>query len=371
MVQADSLHGGALVEAMEAGQFYASTGVELSTLHQTDREIGLRVKTEAGVHYKIQFIGVKKGQAQSTVFKEISLESTDTSLVSYTLKPDEWFVRAKIISDKLKFNPYFPQDLEMAWTQPLGPRIWPTLSAVSALPNAHAHNDYEHNRPLLDALSQGFTSVEADVFLLKDSLYVNHNRPFFRDPARTLENMYLKPLREQIRRQGGRVYQDYKDPFYLFIDLKTEAETTYQALAKTLNRYRDIIQVCIAKQCKAGPVQVILSGNRPIDLLGKQAERLAAIDGRPVDLGKGFSTPFMPIVSDNYRNHLSWNGQGEMPAAEKEKLQNLVKKVHSEGKKLRLWASPENENVWRALREAGVDLINTDRLEELRAFLEH
>src|SRR6478672_5812077 len=35
---------------------------------------------------------------------------------------------------------------------------------VVPLANAHAHNDYEHARPLYDALDQGFTSVEADVY---------------------------------------------------------------------------------------------------------------------------------------------------------------------------------------------------------------
>ena len=38
---------------------------------------------------------------------------------------------------------------------------------ATPLANAHAHNDYEHERPLLDALDQGFTSIEADVFLVE------------------------------------------------------------------------------------------------------------------------------------------------------------------------------------------------------------
>ena len=39
-------------------------------------------------------------------------------------------------------------------------------SSPTPLPRAHAHNDYEHPRPLLDALSHGFCSVEADVHLV-------------------------------------------------------------------------------------------------------------------------------------------------------------------------------------------------------------
>ena len=43
-----------------------------------------------------------------------------------------------------------------------------------ALPAAHAHNDYLHKRPLLDALAQGFCSVEADIFLVDGALLVAH-----------------------------------------------------------------------------------------------------------------------------------------------------------------------------------------------------
>lgn len=35
---------------------------------------------------------------------------------------------------------------------------------------AHAHNDYYHRRPLLDALDHGFLSVEADIRLVDSEL---------------------------------------------------------------------------------------------------------------------------------------------------------------------------------------------------------
>ena len=41
---------------------------------------------------------------------------------------------------------------------------------VIPLSLAHAHNDYEHERPLYDAIAHGFNSVEADVFLVDDDL---------------------------------------------------------------------------------------------------------------------------------------------------------------------------------------------------------
>ena len=53
----------------------------------------------------------------------------------------------------------------------------PSKTAEAPLAGAHAHNDYEHPRPLLDALSHGFQSVEADIFLIDDQLLVAHPKP--------------------------------------------------------------------------------------------------------------------------------------------------------------------------------------------------
>jgi glycerophosphoryl diester phosphodiesterase len=77
----------------------------------------------------------------------------------------------------------------------------------------------------------------------------------------------------------------------------------------------------------------------------------------------------MPMISDNWRLHFKWNGKGPMPDAEKAKLDEVVAKAHEAGRVVRFWATPENPAVWQVLKAAGVDLINTDRLDELQAFL--
>src|SRR5262245_58838696 len=58
---------------------------------------------------------------------------------------------------------------------------------------AHAHNDYEHTRPLFDALAHGFVSVEVDIWLQNDKLLVAHT-PFAWKDDRTLQSLYLDPL---------------------------------------------------------------------------------------------------------------------------------------------------------------------------------
>src|SRR5271154_2391532 len=65
---------------------------------------------------------------------------------------------------------------------------------ITPLRHTHAHNDYEHTRPLFDALDQGFTSVEADIYLVDGQLLVGHTRSSLK-PERTLEKLYLDPLR--------------------------------------------------------------------------------------------------------------------------------------------------------------------------------
>ena len=62
-------------------------------------------------------------------------------------------------------------------------------------------------------------------------------------------------------------------------------------------------------------------------------------------------------------------GKGELPAAEQAKLTRIVQQVHKDGQKIRFWAAPDNPAAWKVLHQAGVDFINTDRLEALAKFL--
>ncbi|NRB50960.1 MAG: hypothetical protein HRU41_25040 [Saprospiraceae bacterium] len=241
---------------------------------------------------------------------------------------------------------------------------------IIALPNAHAHNDYEHKKPLFDALSNGFTSLEADVHLINGNLYVAHDPPKDLAKTPTLQSLYLEPLYRWIAEHDGRVYANYEAPIFLMIDIKTKAEPTYEVLKKTLAPFEKMLWHVENGKVKPGPVRVFLSGNRPIAMVQEEKKQLAGIDGRPKDIGKGYSADFMPVISDNYRRHLSWRGKKEGPKIEEyDQLKAWIEEAHREGKLVRLWASPENEAVWIKLRELGVDLLNTDHLSDLKNFL--
>lgn len=252
------------------------------------------------------------------------------------------------------------------WAQFGGLRVT-GLPAPPALERAHAHNDYAHARPLLDALAQGFTSVEADIFLVDGKLLVGHDVTDLR-PARTLEALYLDPLERIVRANGGAVVPGGKR-FLLLIDLKSEAEATYAELERTLERYGDLLTRVSDGKETPGPVRVILSGERPIVTLSSRSSRRAGYDGRLEDLSSAAPGHLLPLVSDNWSKHFQWRGQGPIPREDRLKLEEIVTKAHAAGRLVRFWAAPDRPEAWELLRDAGVDLINTDRLEPLAKFL--
>lgn len=272
-----------------------------------------------------------------------------------------------LILDLLGRSPRLPVHANYGrWTIVLVFGLTSFATAARPLPQAHAHNDYEHKKPLLDALSHGFCSVEADVYAIDGELRVAHDRVDTR-PGRTLQKLYLNPLRERIRKNQGRVYQD-GPPFTLLIDFKSAGKPTYKLLKDVLEDYRELLVSKSEKKAKP-PLSIVISGNRPFEAIESDKERLVGIDGRLSDLDSRRSASVMPLISDNWTNHFRWRGEGAFPDAERRKLHSAVKKAHAAGRRVRFWATPENERLWMELQKAGVDHINTDELARLEAFL--
>ncbi len=140
MVKAAKLDPNALVEAMQRGDFYASTGVTLADVafDESSRELRVKIKGETGVRYKIEFLGTPKNYDRAV--KEVPAPADDNHPVrlqhsadvgkvlassekleaSYKMTGDELYIRAVITSDKVMTNPATPGQLQKAWTQPVG-----------------------------------------------------------------------------------------------------------------------------------------------------------------------------------------------------------------------------------------------------------
>ncbi|WP_346957988.1 phosphatidylinositol-specific phospholipase C/glycerophosphodiester phosphodiesterase family protein [uncultured Arthrobacter sp.] len=241
------------------------------------------------------------------------------------------------------------------------------------LAQAHAHNDYEQDRPLFDALEHGFTSVEADVWLVDGELRVAHDREDVR-PGVTLESLYLDPLQDLVRGQGHSVYPKWGGSLQLLIDIKSDGESTYAAIEQELAKHRDIMSRYSHGSTKTGPVAAVISGNRPLATMQAQETRFSFYDGRSADLTSGIPAGLMPLVSDNWTKLFTWQGVGPMPEAERAKLRAYVADAHANGYRVRFWATPDmpgaaRDAVWNELFDAGVDHINTDDLAALQQFL--
>lgn len=138
MVKARDLSAKSLIEAMEAGDFYASSGVKLKDVKRGPKTYSIEIDAEPGVTYTTQFIGSRKGfDPKSEPYKSSSgallhlthryskdigvvLAEVKGTSASYELKGDEIYVRARIISSKPKLSA-IKDEVERAWTQPLVP----------------------------------------------------------------------------------------------------------------------------------------------------------------------------------------------------------------------------------------------------------
>lgn len=241
---------------------------------------------------------------------------------------------------------------------------------IRPLPNAHAHNDYLHTRPLLDALDHGFCSVEVDIWLAGDQLLVAHDRKDAQ-PDRTLQTIYLDPLLERVMQNHGQVFSN-GPAFTLLIDIKSESTNTYIALRKALVPYAAMLTRFELAKTVTNAVTIVVSGNRPRDLMAGEHGRLAAYDGRLSDLDAADFQHLIPLISDNWSLHFKWRAtptEGPLPETERMKLRSLTLRAHQQGRRLRFWGAPDQPAMWRELRDAGVDFLNTDRLAEMREFL--
>ncbi|MDQ3622294.1 MAG: hypothetical protein M3463_07375 [Verrucomicrobiota bacterium] len=137
MVRAAKLNVEDLIAAMEAGDFYASSGVTLKDVRRDADKLSLEIEAEPGISYTTEFIGTRKGYDPKSepvrgedgaalpvthrYSKEIGavLATAQGASASYSLKGEEIYVRAHVTSSKLKSDPYREGEFEQAWTQPL------------------------------------------------------------------------------------------------------------------------------------------------------------------------------------------------------------------------------------------------------------
>jgi len=221
----------------------------------------------------------------------------------------------------------------------------------------HSHNDYTHAQPLTEAYSNQAYEIEADVFLIKDSLIVAHSKKD-KNLTRTLGSMYLSPI-AQLQKD-----KSTKHSFRLMIDIKDNWDLTYPALRKEIEKYGAVFDG------SKNAIQIVISGNRPADSTFHTYPKWLFFDGLPNISYAKEDLKRVTMISDNFVTYSRWGGNGEIPTADKTKLKAVIEKAHKLNKPIRFWGAPDTKECWQQLRDLGVDIINTDKISECKAYFE-
>jgi len=117
-VRADALTPDAITRAMLAGDFYSSSGVALDEIVSDKSSLTVKVKAQEGVAYKTVFRGTRVRDNRAGEPGEV-LAEVEGRAATYSIKGDELYVRATVVSSRKHPNGYAPEDFESAWTQPV------------------------------------------------------------------------------------------------------------------------------------------------------------------------------------------------------------------------------------------------------------
>lgn len=143
MVNSHQLTQGGLLDALDRGDFYASTGVALRKIALAENTISVEIEPHEGVEYVTEYIGTRRGfdptsspavddsgkempnatRKYSQQIGEVLFRTTDCSS-SYTFSGDELYVRARITSTAHQMDPVTGKpltDKQRAWGQPMVP----------------------------------------------------------------------------------------------------------------------------------------------------------------------------------------------------------------------------------------------------------
>lgn len=172
-----------------------------------------------------------------------------------------------------------------------------------------------------------------------------------------LEGLYLAPLQREVDQNLFPYWS--RRGFILWIDIKDPRASLRRKLARLLEKYP-----MVGKE-----VEVVITGigfakrrfARDYPHLGVQPD---ADEVTSENLYSGGFTWF----ALKWGKYFKWNGQGNMPSIEVEKLKSLVQTIHRHQKKVRFYGSPDTHEYWKMLKQAEVDLIDTDLPAQLADF---
>lgn len=279
---------------------------------------------------------------------------------------------------------------------------WPTDFSrdINPIP-CHSHNDYWRLVPLYNAISAGCISVEADIWLYDEELYVGHSVASL-TKNRTLNNLYISPLLDILSRQNP------KTPFHpglgegrpagvfdtvpnqslvLLLDFKTSGEALWPYVQSALQPFREqnYLTHVNGTQIIQGAITIVGTGNTPFNLISSSESNPHQdifFDAPLHELGSSKSnngakamnldatyTPFNSYyASTSFQKVFGRLVNNRFSDAQLAILRAQISGAQSKGLKARYWETPNwpiglRNHVWEVLVQEGLDLLNVDDLK--------
>lgn len=296
---------------------------------------------------------------------------------------------------------------------------YPTDATRDVLPvPLHSHNDYWRRIPLLDALHWGCTSVEADVWLFDEQLYVGHSRASLAR-NRTFESLYVKPLVELldtmnphtdfVNVSGHGVFDaDPLQTLVLLVDFKTNGHQAFPLVSQQLEalRSKGYLTFWDGEKVNSRAVTVIGTGNAPfndvvsnttyrdiffdapLDKLWEPSsgtpkprdDELAVAVSAPADPASGqgkvgttlvdepFSRNNSYYASTSFTSAVGFVWRGHLSPRQMDIIRGQIRGAKRKGLKARYWDTPSwpvdlRNHVWHVLMKEGADVLNVDDLQ--------
>jgi hypothetical protein len=301
-------------------------------------------------------------------------------------------------------------------SEPYNPQREAFLRNVLPVP-CHSHNDYWRRTPLYAALGSGCISIEADVWLFDDDLFVGHDIGSLTRDA-TLDSMYLEPLKRVLRvmngnSQVGNVSTGGKqgvfsvDPdqtLVLLIDFKNHPYETYSKLDKQLQSLREAqwLTHWNGTHRVERPITIVASGHALFELIAANDSYRDIFFDAPLTSLASESDPAAPnhaavdhtahsnpvypgpdLLRYRYNPSNSWYASSESKAdggilsnfaitsPQLRSLADHMRMAKARGLIPRYWGTPRwprnlRDQIWEVLLQEGVGILNVDDLRAAR-----
>ena len=265
----------------------------------------------------------------------------------------------------------------------------------------HSHNDYWRKVPLYDALANGCTGVEADIWLTDNDLLVGHSVGSLTS-ARTLKSLYIDPLISILAHQNpspafpnvttatnsttssalvnGVFETNPVASLTLLIDVKSDGTTTLPVIFQQLEplRSRGYLTYFNGSAVVPGIITVVGSGNTPFDLLTSNATYRDIFFDAPLDQLWGnenspsnaslYTAENSYYASVDFEKVIGKPWHGILAPEQVDMIVGQTAAAAKKGLKARYWNTPNwpvgvRDHIWDVLVKQGVGMLNVDDLD--------